>query len=327
MKKKIFVWCSDVSNTSGEGILALKFIKDLKKYNKNYIIEIKSPKNKIIIFFKNIFGKTFERFFMPFLGILYLWWVFLFKSNCKISYVNYLPLWNVILFVALPPNTILGPITGGSKYNKTFINILIRGFFFKIFYFISSLILNLRQKKILFSTSLLKQDCKFYSKKKYFNYVFKDFKYNKKKSKKKYDLILYLRNHKNKSTHLLFKLGEHLSENYKIVTVGKKILKKNIINLGKINQKKLYKFIVKTKYTLISTENLYSLFCIDCLKNGVHVLYHKEINPTEEIKKNMTRINYNKFPIKRIKRILNQEYKEPKKIVFKNQNYYDDYFM
>ena len=32
--------------------------------------------------------------------------------------MNYLPLWNPLLFILMPPNTILGPITGGSKFLK-----------------------------------------------------------------------------------------------------------------------------------------------------------------------------------------------------------------
>ena len=50
MKKKVFVWCSDIDKFTGEGILANKFIKDLKKYNPKYKIVIKSlPQKKIIL--------------------------------------------------------------------------------------------------------------------------------------------------------------------------------------------------------------------------------------------------------------------------------------
>ena len=33
------------------------------------------------------------------------------KGN-KICYINYLPIWNFLIFVVLPKKTILGPITG-----------------------------------------------------------------------------------------------------------------------------------------------------------------------------------------------------------------------
>ena len=33
MKKIVYIWCCDKNHNSGEGILANKFIQDLKKYN------------------------------------------------------------------------------------------------------------------------------------------------------------------------------------------------------------------------------------------------------------------------------------------------------
>ena len=42
LRKKIFIWCSNLQGNNGEGVLATKFIADLKKYNKNYIFEIKT---------------------------------------------------------------------------------------------------------------------------------------------------------------------------------------------------------------------------------------------------------------------------------------------
>jgi hypothetical protein len=62
-----------------------------------------------------------------------------FLSGKKTIYVNYLPLWNFLIFLLLPPGSILGPITGG-KYNGT-VNSL-SGFFqivfkhLRIFYYI-----------------------------------------------------------------------------------------------------------------------------------------------------------------------------------------------
>ena len=35
------------------------------------------------------------------------------KGN-KTCYVNYLPMWNFLVFLILPPSTLLGPITGGA---------------------------------------------------------------------------------------------------------------------------------------------------------------------------------------------------------------------
>ena len=48
--EKIFVWCSDVDKFTGEGILANKFINDLKKYNPKLKIVVKNiPQKKIIL--------------------------------------------------------------------------------------------------------------------------------------------------------------------------------------------------------------------------------------------------------------------------------------
>ena len=33
-------------------------------------------------------------------------------------YLNYLPLWNFLIFILLPPKTLLGPITGGSQIQR-----------------------------------------------------------------------------------------------------------------------------------------------------------------------------------------------------------------
>ena len=254
IKKKIYIWCCDFNTNSGEGIIANKFVKDLKKYNKRYLINIKiSKSNK-----KNIF---FERFVYPYIGIIYLWKIYFTKKNKNVCYVNYLPLWNCLMFLLLPPRTVRGPITGGSFYSeKQKVNFFLRKYIFSICYLISIFILNIRKNKLLFATNLLEN--KFKNKNSLFNYVFKDFIINNNKIKKKYDLIFYLRDHKNKNTNLQIKLANKLSHKFKIVTVGKKINNnKNIINLGHISRKKLIKVLDQTKYAFISSENLYSFFC------------------------------------------------------------------
>ena len=60
MKKKIFVWCSDVDKFTGEGILANKFINDLKKYNPKLKIVVKNVPQKKIILLTN-FSKRCSR--------------------------------------------------------------------------------------------------------------------------------------------------------------------------------------------------------------------------------------------------------------------------
>ena len=49
--KKIFYWCNDIQENSGEGILANKFLKLLKNNYNNYkFINLNRFKKKIIFF-------------------------------------------------------------------------------------------------------------------------------------------------------------------------------------------------------------------------------------------------------------------------------------
>ena len=95
-KKNLFIWCCDLNKNQGEGIIANKFINDLKSINRNIKIVIKKPNKQS----KNI---LYERFIYPFLGIVYLWKIYLTKKNNKICYVNYLPFWNFFYFCFYHP--------------------------------------------------------------------------------------------------------------------------------------------------------------------------------------------------------------------------------
>ena len=90
-------------------------------------------------------------------------------------------MWNFILFLFLPPATILGPVTGGSNYKNSYN--LIRKFIFPIFYKISEFILIFRKSDIIFATDLLKKNLSRATlKKSKFNFIFKA--YNPKKLQK-----------------------------------------------------------------------------------------------------------------------------------------------
>ena len=79
-------------------------------------------------------------------------------NNERVCYLNYLPLWNFLIFIFLPPKTILGPITGGSNYSKNIkMNYIIRAFFIPIFYKLGELFLNIRSKKNFFNGSFKKK--------------------------------------------------------------------------------------------------------------------------------------------------------------------------
>ncbi len=257
---------------TGEGNLARKFIE---KFFKNQNINIENLRNR------NFLNR---KYLVPFIGILYCWKNFV-KGN-KVGYINYLPLWNFFIFIFLPPKTILGPITGGAKYNDRInFNNIFRKFIFPIFYKISEFFLNIRCKKnIVFSTDLLK---KHLSKKTYknskFNFVLTNFKFLKKR-RKNIDFLIYYRLHKNKLASFDHNFIKKLvKSNFKVRVVGDKLLIKGVKNLGYIKQKNLNKLQSQSKYSLCSYENIYSLFVLECISNHVKIVINK---------KNLKKIQY-----------------------------------
>ena len=327
-KKKLYIWFSDLKTSSGEGILGKKFLKDLKKYNKNLIFKVQRSFLENINFSINILNILKDRVISPLSGIIYLWFIFIFKKNKKLCYVNYLPLWNFLLFLFLPPNTILGPITGGSKYSKKpVLNYILRKFVLNSFCYLSLKVINFRQKKFLFSTDLLKSKFNNLNNPRY-NYVFKDFKYKDENLSRKIDIIFYLRSHKNKNTDLMIYLANYLCKKFRVVTIGEKINNKQITNMGKVNKKKLCNILQNTRYSFLSGENIYSFFALDCLSNGVHVFHNISNNPLSCLKKNMTPVNYYRRDLvkKLLEKKLKNKFKKQYVIKLKNNNNFLDYF-
>jgi hypothetical protein len=198
---EFYCWACDLSKNTGEGNLANLFIKKDIKYNFK-IFTTKDIKIK-----NNFFIKIIDyRYISPFIGVIFCWFFFLKKK--KIVYINYLPLWNFIIFMLLPPKTLLGPITGGANYNKK--QFFIRRFIFPIFYKISEIFLNFRKTEIYFSTDLLKKYLfNFTIKKSKFNYIFNYYSPNI-KSKKNIDFLIYYKKHKNKENFFPYPLIKKL---------------------------------------------------------------------------------------------------------------------
>ncbi len=264
-KKKIVLWVCDYSKITGEGNLARKFIKDFFQKNEIKILKLDT---------KNIFN---QKYIIPIIGIIYCWKSFL--KGHKVGYINYLPLWNFIIFILLPPKTILGPITGGALYsNSPSFNYFFRKIFFPIFYKISEFFLNIRCKEnINFSTDLLmKYLLRNTIKKSKFNYVIKNFKFFKKK-RKNIDVLIYHRLHKNKLAFFNYDFIKNLLElKFKVFVVGDQLKIKGVKNFGYINKQKLMKLQSNSKYTFCSNENIYSLFVLECISNHVKILIDKE---------------------------------------------------
>ena len=292
-KKKIVFWACDYSNKTGEGNLARKFVKD-EYSNKN--IKIKSFKPDHLLNYKYV---------TPFIGILYCWKYYLRGYIC--GYINYLPLWNFLIFLLLPPKTILGPITGGAFFNRTnYTNFLIRRFFFPIFYKFSEILINIRKNRnIIFSTNLLKKNLskKTINKSK-FNFIIKNFRFKKIK-KKKIDFLIYYRAHKNKILLFNYDLIKKLINlKFKIFVVGDKLELNGVKNLGYIDKKRLNILQSQSKYTFYSGENIYSFFILECISNHVKILidkkYSKQIN---FFKKFFIFLNKDNMYLKKLKKL------------------------
>ena len=167
-KKKIYFWACDFSENSGEGKLAKLFIKDIsRKYNC-----IKIKKNNI-----NILKRIVDyKYMSPFYGIIMCWLNYL--KNRRVAYINYLPLWNFLIFLFLPPKTIIGPITGGANYKNNYN--LVRSVIFPLLFKVSELFIIIRKYNLVFSTDLLKKYLfKFTINKSKFNFVIEKFKKKK----------------------------------------------------------------------------------------------------------------------------------------------------
>jgi hypothetical protein len=225
---------------------------------------------------------------------LRLWLLFLSSKN--ISYINYLPLWNFLIFILLPPGTILGPITGTVNKNKFLIN---------LFEKMSILVIKIRYNKVTFSNN-------FYQKKYFkkntsheFNFILNDLRKVKlNQSKKKYDFIIYYRNLTNSYNNYLFKIIKKLiSKNFKVAVLGDKIPLKKTYNFGYVSRSKAKIIISQSRCAINNPENLFSYFFQDCLTFDLIIFYNKSF------------IKFNIFKTKKLIPISNSEYKKDIKVI------------
>jgi hypothetical protein len=266
---KYSCWACDFSDKTGEGNLARLFVK--KNYTQsNYQIFTPNNIKSFSLFNTNIFN---YKYISPLIGILFCW--YLFTKGKKVVYLNYLPLWNCLIFIFLPPKTILGPITGGSYFKNN--QYFIRKYIFPILYKISEIFLLIRNSKIYFSTDLLKKYLlKYTIKKSQFNYIFNFFSETI-KIKKNIDFLIYYRKHPNKEmTFLDYFIKRLIFLKFKIHIVGDRYYNKSVINHGYINNKKINLLLSKTFFSITSNENFYTLFNMECFNHHVLVLVDKK---------------------------------------------------
>jgi hypothetical protein len=61
--------------------------------------------------------------------------------------------------------------------------------------------------------------------------------------------------------------------------VGDRINNKKVVYYSHLARDKIFSLLKKTKFSIISNENFYSLFCIDCISSGVRVFFDKRTKP------------------------------------------------
>jgi hypothetical protein len=291
---KYYCWASDFSDKTGEGNLARLFIK--KKCNQNNYQIFKINNIKILNY----------KYFSPLIGIIFCWYLFI--KGKKVVYLNYLPLWNCLIFIFLPPKTILGPITGGAYYKK---KKFIRRFFFPLAYKISEFFLNLRNVKIYFSTELLKKYLYLSTiERSNFNFVLNY--YQKKISQKKeIDFLIYYRIHNNKDSFFPNNFIKKLTSlNFNIHIIGDRLNNPLVRNHGYLDNISVNKLLSKTFYSIASGENIYSLFTIECINHNVKILIDcSEKNKINFFKKNFIRLNFkNLIEVSKLKVMKSKNY-------------------
>lgn len=302
--KNLLIWASDLSENTGEGILARVFLFEIQKLLKYETVKIKTLEshfninqlniNKIKL--KDIDKKTiYHKYFGPIYGAVYL---LLFSRKYDVLYLNYLPFWNFIIFLILPSKTILGPITGGIYCRRVNnINLFVRKYFFPFFYSISKIIIYRKFKNIIFSTNILK---KFTTKDKptLTNFIEILFCKQLHNTNKNFDIIFYNRHHPTKFPENIKETVIRLSKYYRVCVIGDHFKNGNVTNFGWLERNKVLKLIQRSKLAINSAENFLSIFGIDCINNGVLVAYDKNIKFFLKNKNtNYLQVNFNNINV------------------------------
>ena len=355
LSKKYVAWACEINRNQGEGKLAQNFLNYLSEI-KRISINIKTLNNKIkisngklIYSYKELFTvknqlNFFEKYLNPLVGVFYLWYNFL--RGRKVIYVNFLPLWNFLIFLLLPPGSILGPITGTTKINShSYFERFLRKYIMPSTFRISMSIINFRKLDILFATESLKHIVE----KKIKNRIFYNFSLNEISSfddkktntfhERQYDFCLYFRKHPNKN-ELFFK---KFIDDFKVNFPGRKLIifgddpeveeNDNIKFLGTVDNKIILNYLNQTKFSIVSDETLFSFFMLDCLSKNVAVFYNKKNYTFDQRLINLVakvhQINFNNFEesLSKINEILNTTQEIPNYKFENFKDYYADYFL
>ena len=77
--------------------------------------------------------------------------------------------------------------------------------------------------------------------------------------------------------------------------IGDKLNLEGVKNYGNISYKKVITLLKNTKYSLATSENIFSFFTIDCINNNVKILVNKkDFNSIKKYKKNFIKFDFTK---------------------------------
>jgi hypothetical protein len=331
-KHTTYIWSCEFDNSSGEGLLANEFVKYYSKSNINSKIILETPYVKYFISKGKIVKKLnlkkkvllCYKYFTPFIGVAKI-----IRQNYianSVIYLNYLPIWNFLLFLLLPAKTILGPITGSdTKININSIKQIIRYILLPIFTFFSKKILQIKFRNIIFSTNLIK-DINLINYIKNFSLIYILSRNTRREVFKDIDLIYYFRNHSNKflkeEIYLLHKL---LQLKFKILFCGDTMNyfnKLRIISLGYVPEVKLSSLLDRCRFVIAPAENPHSFYIQKSILSNVHVIFRKSQKKfIKNIYKSYSVVDFNKKNIlKSFIKILNNK-SIPSKLLNKNNLY------
>jgi hypothetical protein len=281
-------WACSYNQNSGEGILAKAFVDSIILLNrsvifliydgyfvykiKNNLVRKKKLNNKLL----QINSNFIKKYISPFIGCIFIYKIKFKKKYEKIFYINYLPLWNTLLFITLPFNVILGPIVG-ARSNINIINNFkerfIRNYIFEILYFLSNLVIFFKYKNIIVGNPLTFKLIYSINKNKILNPNFSSTLYRPPINlnyKKPFDFIIYYRIHPTKNNIIVEQLIERLAQkNYIINIVGDKYENPNIINHGYLFDDELLVLMRKCKFSINLSSNPFSLINYNLLENAV----------------------------------------------------------
>jgi hypothetical protein len=282
-KYSTYVWACDFNNNTGEGKLAQLFIRYYLQKYKNEKIVIETPQGV----FNFIYGKSnqiktnkkkinynfYYKYIKPIVGIFKIYKNKYFLKK-KTLYLNFLPMWNILLFLFLPKKTVLGPITGSELHNTSSLRGFVRLIVLSALNFITKIIIFLKYDKLIFSTNLISVNNKNYTNLFQLQYL-KALK-KRKKTKKDIDFIFYFRKHNNKhlKEEILF-INKLISKGYNVKICGDCPDKNKENYLGFLSKGKLQKILDRSRFTLSSQENPFSFFIQDAINSNVRIMFHK----------------------------------------------------